>query len=128
MGLDATIFGLPVEVGPRLPLDVPDDGENARRIVRHRMRELAPWIRFDVGPEPGKALHAILTTGGVLYVSWATFEHLERSAWPDPTTGLLDLHPEGKPTVARIHAARTEWLYHQQTRPVDIWSTREDLT
>lgn len=45
------LFGLRVYVDPSLPI-VPSDGEVARRIVRHGMKDVLAWLGEDVGPAP----------------------------------------------------------------------------
>jgi hypothetical protein len=60
------LFGFRVIIEPGLPL-VPSDAENARRIVRHGMRDVLKWLREDVGPAPFEETHCFFgvnpTTG-----------------------------------------------------------------
>lgn len=70
------------------PDEIPDHREDARRIVRHRMRELAPWLRFDVGPEPGeewdreRAYRRMIDSAESLWMSVIEVEARERYAFP----------------------------------------------
>jgi hypothetical protein len=50
------LFGFRVVIEPVLPI-VPSDAENARRIVRHGMRDVLKWLREDVGPAPYEETH-----------------------------------------------------------------------
>lgn len=45
------LFGLRVYIDPSLPI-VPSDGEVARRIVRHGMKDVLEWLGEAVGPAP----------------------------------------------------------------------------
>lgn len=51
--------GLPVMESPALPFR-PSPGEEARRIVRHGMRNVLEWLEMEIGPEPGHVTHCVI--------------------------------------------------------------------
>lgn len=59
----ALLFGFPVVTSPVLPME-PAPGQDARRIVRHGLKDRLPWLDIEVGPQPGAKLHAVLLGGG----------------------------------------------------------------
>lgn len=78
------LLGMPVVVTPTLPAD-PGPGEDARRIVRHGLRNVLEWLGEPVGPRPGDPTNA-LQVGPVLYVSPALADALDTSPHNDVTT------------------------------------------
>lgn len=72
------IFGLEIIEVDYLPL-IPDHCEDVRRVMRHRMAELAPWLNFDRGPTPGAEAHAEVShVDRVVYVSPQLYEIIMR--------------------------------------------------
>lgn len=55
------VFGIRIQQSNFLPL-VPDHKEDARRIVRHGLKDVLEWLGEPVGPAPGEQIHAILTS------------------------------------------------------------------
>jgi len=56
----ARLFGLRIAIDDRLPLEVPTDGENARRIVRHGLKHVLTRRGEAPGLRPGEAIHAYI--------------------------------------------------------------------
>lgn len=52
------VLGMRVVIEPVLPL-VPSDGENARRTVRHGMKDVLRWLGEEVGPAPYEETHCV---------------------------------------------------------------------
>lgn len=103
------IFGLPVMVSPLLPI-VPTDGENARRIVRHGMKRLSPWLDIDPGPKPFETTEMLIVADSllhktVLYVSREMYyrikmEAASRELYPPTESGAIE----------KVWMTREEWL------------------
>ena len=55
------VFGIRIQRSNFLPM-VPDHKEDARRIVRHGLKDVLEWLGEPVGPAPGEQIHAILTS------------------------------------------------------------------
>lgn len=111
----SSIFGIPVVVTDAIKPDIPTPGEDARRIVRHRMHKLAPWLRFDVGPKPGEATYAVYVAqtnslfGGQILMSPELEARLFKSF---VTHDSLE--------IAALHRARTEYLLDYGYRDVPV--------
>lgn len=87
----------------------PDHRDDARRIVRHGMKDVLAWLGQQVGPKPGEALHAYMAPGH-LFVSQAFYDHLA-GAYPAGPDGYIvsDLAPTapiGETTRALMRMAR----------------------
>lgn len=82
-----TLGGLPVLESPALPIR-PSAGEEARRIVRHGLRDVLEWLEMPVGEAPGQVTHALIamdpTREGsrIIYASKQLVEQLRaRARW-----------------------------------------------
>lgn len=105
------ILGVDVVVSRHMPEDAPDDGENARRIVRHRMRELSPWIKFDVGPKPYEATHAIYVAAGAGFYGGALMVSPQLRS---------QLHRGEEGMVEMLRHARQDYLSRMATLSVPV--------
>jgi len=84
-----TLGGLPVVESPLLPLR-PSPTEEARRIVRHGLRDVLEWLEMEIGPEPGHVTHCVIAMdparpgARMLYGSKELIEQLRvRAQWVD---------------------------------------------
>lgn len=68
--------GIPIVVSDWLPLE-PSVGENARRFVRHGLKDAFPWLNIEVGPKPDEKTH-VLMSGGHLLVSAEAYEGMKK--------------------------------------------------
>lgn len=103
------IFGLRMVVSPLLPI-VPSDGDNARRIVRHGLKERLPWLDIEPGHKPFESTEMIIATDPivnqpVLYVSkrfhlQLQLEALERQVYPTTESSAIE----------KVYQTRDEWL------------------
>lgn len=72
-------LGVQVIVSPLLPTDVPSPGEDARRMVRHGMKDVLTWLGEDVGPRPGERTHALMVGDHTMLASHEVYRGLRGS-------------------------------------------------
>ena len=87
----ARMTGISIVPSPLLPFDPPSPAEDAKRIVRHGMRDVLLWLGESVGPEPGAPTHAVFAPGNrTMFVSKEFFTLIASGVVGDYVNGEAD--------------------------------------